>query len=212
MRIGILIILSLAAGLAACGKPDQPSISLFLAMQRGDIDQLDRHLEWGTEVNQAFADGDYPLHIAASNGRVVMVDLLLDAGADVSAKNKAELTALDLAILSGRTQVAKVLFKAGATIDASALLVRAASQDVTDRDTVKVLISHGANINHVDTKGDTPLLTAVRHGNHRLLQHLINHGAEVNSKDAEKKSALTIALESGENDIAKILRANGGTE
>ena len=179
--------------LAGCSEPDRPSVGLYLAVQRGDLDQLERHIHWGTDINTVLPNGQYPLHAAADKGRISMVKPLLRHGADIERTTADGDTALDLAILSGRTQVAEVLLDQGARLDASALLLKAATNGVTDRDTVRILLERGADLEQRDAAGDTPLLIAIRQDNHRLATHLVNRGADVNVKASDGRSALAIA-------------------
>ena len=195
--------------LVACSEPDRPSIALYLAVQRDDLDQLERHLYWGTDINAVLPNGQYPLQTAAQNGRIIMVKNLLKYGAQINGTTTAGDTALDLAILAGRTQVADVLLAAGATLDASALLLKAATNGVTDRDTVRFLIEHGADLESRDNSGDTPLLIAIRQDNHRLATQLVSLGADVNVKTTDGISALSLATRLKTPELVSLLQRQG---
>ena len=205
----ILTLTALIVSLGACAEPDRPSVPLYLAIQRGDIDQLERHIHWGTDINTVLPGGRYPLHSAAESGRFIMVRTLLRHGADIGATTEQGDSALDLAILSGRTQVAELLLESGAQLDASALLVKAASLGVTDRDTVKFLIEAGADLEQRSGDGDTALLITIRQDNHRLATHLVNRGAEVNVKAADGRSALDLARQLGYPELISLLQRQG---
>ena len=138
-------------------------------------------------------NGQYPLHLAAEKGRIIMVRTLLKHGADIDARTADGDSALDLAILSGRTQIAEILLREGGQLDASAVLLKAATQGVTDRDTVRFLTERGADLEQRDANGDTALLIAIRQDNHRLATHLVARGADVNVQAADGRSALTLA-------------------
>ena len=194
-QLFIIALAVLAPLLTACSEPDRPSVTLYLAMQRGDIDQLERHIHWGTDINTLLPNGQYPLHVAAEKGRIIMVRTLLKHGARIDATTAGGDSALDLAILSGRTQVAEVLLAQGAQTDASALLLKAAALGVTDRDTLRILVELGADLEHRDTAGDTALLIAIRQDNHRLASHLVRTGANVDVTAADGRSALDLARE-----------------
>lgn len=203
------VLLSLSLLLSGCGTPDKPSIPLFLALQRGDIDQIERHIYWGSDIQAAMPDGQRPLQLAAAKGNVVVVRLLLKHGADVDASNTDGTTALQAAILAGRTQVADVLLKQGATLKADQWLLEAASAGTSDRDVVDYLIKHGADTEVRNPQGDTPLLLAVRDGNLRLARHLVERGADVNVRDATQHSALSLAQGLGHSEIAALLQRYG---
>lgn len=195
--------------LVGCSEPDKPSVALYLAVQRGDLDQLERHIHWGTDINTVLPNGQYPLHAAADKGRIIMVKTLLKHGADIERTTADGDSALDLAILSGRTQVAEVLLDQGAELDASALLLKAAATGVTDRDTVRFLTERGADLEQRDAAGDTPLLIAIRQDNHRLATHLVNKGADVNVKASDGRSALAIARQLQLPELISLLQRQG---
>jgi ankyrin repeat protein len=198
--------------LAACGEPDRPSISLYLALQHGDIDQIERHIYWGTDINALDADGRRPLHVAAERGRTVVLELLLEHGADVNAPDQAGRTPIQRAVLNGRTQIADLLLQHGARLDPGELLLEAAAQGVQDRDVVRWLVGHGADLNQKDAAGDTALLLAARSGNHRLALHLVDEGADVNVHDAAGRSAIAVARAAGQLDIVSLLQRYGAAE
>jgi ankyrin repeat protein len=207
-----LLAIALAVQLqltAACSEPDRPSVALYLAVQRGDLDQLERHLYWGTDINAVLPNGQYPLHTAAENGRFIMVKTLLKHGAEIDSLTADGDTALDLAILAGRTQVAELLLTQGAQLDASRLLLKGAAMGVTDRDTVRFLIERGADTEHRNAAGDTPLLIAIRQDNHRLATHLVNQGADVNVQTADGQSALNLARELRLPELISLLQRQG---
>lgn len=195
--------------LPACGKPDRPTIALYLAVQRGDLDQLERHIYWGSDIDAAMPNGQNPLQTAAQNGRIVMVRTLLKHGAQIDAETADGDTALDLAILNGRTQIAELLLAAGARLEASALLLKAAGLGVTDRDSIRFLIERGADPEARNADGDTPLLVAIRQDNHRLATQLVGLGADVNTQTADGKSALALARELKVTELISLLQRQG---
>jgi len=206
ISIALAVVIPL---LAACSEPDRPSVALYLAVQRGDLDQLERHIHWGTDINAILPSGQYPLHTAADKGRIIMVKTLLKHGADISRTTADGDSALDLAILAGRTQVAEVLLAQGAQLDASALLLKAAAVGVTDRDTVRFLTERGADLEQRNAAGNTALLVAIKQDNHRLATHLVNRGADVNIKAADGRSALAVAQELQLPELISLLQRQG---
>ena len=197
--------------LAGCDNPEKPTVTLYLAMQRGDIEQIERHMAWGTDMNQLNSDGYAPLHVAVSNGRVAIVRLLLKRGVDVQRKDAQGHDALYHAVLGSHLRIADLLLKAGAEMNATALLLAAVDQDVSEREVYRYLNKHGADMNLRDRDGDTPLLKAIRKGNHKLAKHLVSFGADVTVTDATGKTALAIAKSLGLRDIAQLLQRNGAT-
>lgn len=201
----LLVLLALSA----CDALDKPTISLYLAVQRGDIDQVERHIHWQTDINAAFPNGRYPLHEAAEKGRIIILRSLVKHGAKLNTPDNSGATAIGLAILSGKTQAADILLKAGAKYDASALLLQAAQRNLTDRDIVRFLVRHNADIETQDADGNTPLLLAVAQNNHRLAQHLIEQGADVNAQGKNGQSVLRTAQQKASDEIQQLLLRHG---
>lgn len=195
--------------LAACGQVEKPSISLYLASQRGDIEQIERHIKWKSDINALDKDGESPLHVSARKGRIAITRLLIRHGADINLLDTHGHTPIHYAILSGRTRLADVLLKQGANINADKMLLDAAHQGIPDRDAIVYLAAQGANLEVTDPQGDTPLIIAIRSGNHRMARHLITQGVNVNVLDAKGKSAIEIANQTGLRDIAQLLKRQG---
>ena len=78
---GILLTLVFALSLVACDSSDKPTLAFYLAVERGDIDQIQRHIDWGADINQLNPDGRRPLHVAAAKGSMVVTRLLVRHGA-----------------------------------------------------------------------------------------------------------------------------------
>ena len=206
IRILSLILLLL---LAACSEPDHPSIALYPAIQRGDIAQIERHIKWGADLNQANPDGSMPLHVAAKAGRWVVVKLLLKHGADINILDKQKHTPLFYAVMSGRTQVAEMLIKRGATVNINELLLEAVSNQIADRDVFEFLMQQGADINYAAENGDAPLHIATKKGYRVITKLLINNGANINAKDAAGHTPLWHAIGHHNRDISALLKRNG---
>ena len=202
-------ILLLTLLLGACGEVEKPSISLYLASQRGDIEQIERHIKWGSDINALDKDGNAPLHVAAQKGRIAIAQLLLKHGADINLKSSSGYTPIYYAVLAGRTRLADLLLQRGADIDPSNLLLEAAHRDIPDRDAIIYLAAQGADLETRDAQGDTALIIAIRQGNHRLARHLVAEGADVNTEDAGGKKAIEIAKQAGLRDIAQLLKRQG---
>lgn len=210
MKTTRLLLLSLLL-LAGCSEPDRPTVTLYLAMQRGDIEQIERHIRWGSDMNRLDPDGFTPLQVAVKNGRTAIVRLLLRHGVEVDKPDRDGHTALWHAVMGGHTLIADLLLKAGAQMDATAWLLDAAHLGVRKREPIEYLVRHGADLEVRDARGDTPLLITIRQGNHKLAKHLVNAGADVRVTDAGGRTALQIANSLGLGDIALLLKRNGAT-
>ena len=205
----LLLALLLLAGLlpAACGEPERPTIQLYRAIHAGDLDQIKRHLYWGTDINRPDADGDYPLHVAARRGRVVIARTLLEQGAAMEVRNREGQTPLEVALLEGRTQLAEVLVTRGAAVDPQALLFLLVGQGVTDRDSLALVLRLGADLQTPDATGSPVLHQAILRQDLLLAKRLIALGAEVNAPDAAGRTPLALAADS--RDLRALLEPQG---
>lgn len=197
---------------AGCADPDRPSIGLYLALQRGDIDQIERHIFWGADINKAGPNGQMPLHIAAEKGRPIVTELLLEHGADINGRDSKAKTPLHTAVMSGRTQVAEFLIKRGAEFKPNKLLEEMVSNSVTDRDVIRLLLKNGADINHISDQGLTPLLVAIKQDNRVLVKLLIDNGADVNKPDNNDQTPLHLANQIKDGSISRLLQKNGAID
>jgi len=127
-----------------------PDISIYDAVQRGNIEAVKQHIAVGTDINaKSNTKSQYThLFVAAFKGHREIAELLIANGADVHAKDMRGATSLLIATMFGRTEV------------------------------VELLISKGADMNAKDRLGRTPLDTAT-HMKHTLVADLLRkHGAK----------------------------------
>lgn len=210
----ILALLLLALLLGGCGAPPQPTISLYRAIQVGDLNQIKRHIRWGTDLNQPDPNGDLPLHVAARAGQVSVARELADSGASLEARNKAGQTPMDLALAHGKTKVAELLLGYGVPLDPQAALVTLVGHGISDRDAFDFLIRRGADTNSADPRGEAPLHLAIRLGHLETTRRLLQRGADVNRPDATGQTPLALAQDldpgaSHARDIIATLRQYG---
>lgn len=197
----------LAALLSSCGEPAPPTISLYRAIQIGDLDQIKRHIRRGTDLDQPDASGDLPLHVAARAGQVSIARELARSGASLDGRNRAGQTPMDLALAHGKTKVAELLLGFGVPLDPQAALVALVSQGSSDRDAFDFLIRRGADINRASPQGEAPLHLAVRLGHLETLRRLLQRGADVNRPDGSGRTPLALSkgLDSGTSPVREIL-------
>ncbi len=194
--------------LVACSEPAPPTLNLHRAVAVGDLDQIKRHLYWGTALNQPDAAGDYPLHVAARQGNVAIVRLLLQGGADPLRTDAQGHTPLYLALIHGKTRVAELLQRSGVPLDPQALLIELASMGVVHRDSFEFLLRQGAHLNRPGPSGETALIAAIKGEHLETVVRLILLGAEVNQPDADGYRPLDLArsrLGPQRDDRARIL-------
>ncbi len=206
-----LVAVLMIVALGACSKPPRPTVNLYQAVHIGDLEQLKRHIYWGTDVNLRDVNGDFPLHVAARTGSVAIARELARNGARLDVLDAAGKTPLEVALGSGKTQVAKMLIELGAQLDAQAELLLLVRNGVSDRDSFDLLIRSGADTNRPDETGEPPLHIAVQRDHLETVKRLILNGADVNAADAAGRLPLTLALAKGRQgaDIVKLLEQYG---
>mmetsp|Transcript_25294 Transcript_25294/g.28129 ORF Transcript_25294/g.28129 Transcript_25294/m.28129 type:complete len:157 (+) Transcript_25294:21-491(+) len=106
------------------------------------------------------------LRNAAINGELEKVQQLVADGADVNSK-----------------------YRTGAAV--SSLLHVAASRG--RREVIEFLIDKGANIEAVDSDGQTPIVFAVKHRHNLLIKLFIEKGADIDVVDNKENNLLHIA-------------------
>jgi len=103
-----------AARAAAAERP-APERALELARRGGDVAELERQLQAGTDVNQRDGSASTLLALAAAGGHVALVDALLERGARVDTHDSSGQTPLTAAVRHGHGDVVKRLLKDDAT-------------------------------------------------------------------------------------------------
>ncbi len=120
-----------------------------------------------------------PLLVSTFFGNVATVQAAIDCGAKIDQPDDDGITALGWAAIGNMTAVAKLL------------------------------IEHGADVNHVDKKGMTPLLYAasIDFGDESLVQLLLKSGANPAARTKEGLTASALAKKYGHTRLQKTLTA-----
>ena len=178
--------------LGGCEDPPAPTINLYRAIHIGDLDQIKRHLFWGTDVNQRGPDGRYPLHVAVAQGRVAIARDLLKHGARVDVEDGDGHTPLYVALANGRIPAAQLLVDAGGNPDLQTVFFDLVREDALDRDSLRLLIEQGVDLNAIAADGQTALHIAVERDNVKLAKRLLLAGADINQQNGEGRTALAL--------------------
>lgn len=125
---------------------------LHNAVMSDSYDATCKLIEQGAKVNAVDIHSWTPLHYAASNSDLQYTKLLLDKGAKINAQD-----------YTGRTP----LF--------------AAMQMGGEEALIKMLVKHGAKINHTDNEGISVLDLAVINDDADMIKCLVNNGAKISA-------------------------------
>ncbi|RWA08658.1 hypothetical protein EKO27_g6434 [Xylaria grammica] len=171
--------------------------SLHLAILNSGDDAVEWLLDSGAVVDQPGKNGDTPLIIASSKGKVELVTLLIQYEANVHKPNNKSKTPLLAACQNSNIDVVEELKHSGApVVDVDldgdtcfhmAIWSNEESPDVI-RNLFSLLVSYGTDINQHNKRGHSPLTLAC---NLQLPQHvkfLLEFNADVNKKHARKGS------------------------
>lgn len=182
------------------------------------VEEMERLIALGADINARAAYETSLLHIAAKGGCLGLVQYLVEKkSADVDARTSYAETALCLAARSKENKVAQYLMGKNATVnrrpgtlDTSPLYV-AARQD--NFELVKMLMEKQADINCTATiliggKPYTPLAWAAKNGNEEMLRYLVENSPAVAVKENDLLNALRFALEQDNLKIARYLIQN----
>ena len=163
-----------------------PEISIYDAVQRGNIQAVKQHIAEGADVNgkikaEKWQDiaGWTPLHFAARSNRKEIVELLITVGADVNVEADNGLTPLHNAAANA------------------------------DKEVAELLIAEGSDVNAKDIAEWTPLHYAAGRGNKEVGELLIANGADVNAKKKYGYTPLDLAIKYKYPVLADLLRKHG---
>jgi len=178
----------------------------------GCLDDVNKLLNIGVDVNQQNAVGITPLHRAASGNHLAIVKRLLSVpGIQVNQPTPDDVTALILAADLGNFDVVRELLKAQdirvdlQTKQGETALMFAASNGHLD--VVNILLENGANINLATASGITPLHYAIDQDNIEMVQVLLQAGADINIRATQPAlSPLELAQQNNHTAIAELLR------
>ena len=162
-----------------------PTKALLEIAETGEFDFRIAHdlLESGALVNASTDQRRTSLMLAAQRDDVAFVTVLLNKNADILKKDLIiGNSALVYAAQSGSVVITKLFLNRDMHVDImstmfySTALMEAARYGCYD--VAQFLIEKGANVNHTDLSGETPLTSAIRGESWKIVQLLLENGAE----------------------------------
>ncbi|KAJ7111254.1 ankyrin repeat-containing domain protein [Mycena epipterygia] len=195
--------------------------ALSFACDRGDTETVSLLIEQGAHVNTNNLNYGFlsflifpklrgsPLHIASSQGFMVIVQILLENGADINSADRNHASALCTASAHGQMEMVQFLIENGANANASAgLLGLTALQAASNKghtEIVEFLIEKGVDVNAAGGKYGNALQAASAGGYTEIVQFLVEKGADINAVG----NALQAASIEGHTEIVQFLVEKG---
>lgn len=161
--------------------------------------------------------GRTALHRAAAEGRTNVVGLLLDSGAIANKKTKDGATPLYYAVQYGKMPVLELLIArhvqldlADATETTPLMLASVGNGNLPNNlPMVEALLTAGAKVDKVDSKGRTALHRASAEPKPEVVRALLEHHAKPNIKATDGSTALMQAVKSSRPAVAQALLSHG---
>ncbi|MBN9450024.1 MAG: ankyrin repeat domain-containing protein [Bosea sp.] len=191
---------------------------LLAAVSSGNLAEVSRLIAAGTDLEQRDGQGQTPLLRAVAGNHVAVAKALLAAGASLNAQAANQDTPWLLAGASGRSEIIAAMLPLKPDLSlrnrygGDALIPACERAHV---ETVKLLLTSGIDVNHVNNLGWTCLLEIVILGDggprHQQVAKLVlDAGANPNLADKDGVSPLAHARKRGQSEVAKLITAAGG--
>lgn len=199
----------LSKGADVNAKDPQGDTPLIIATDNGNPNIVSDILKYKPDMITVNKDGQNAYDVAAEKGYNGILRTLRD-----SAKNMDSVTEL----LFNRTAANDMVgvedaIKNGARINSvdietgNTVLFTAVANNYLNL--AGYLISHGADVNHLNSKGNTPLIVAVSSADIGMVDLLIKSGAIINARNNTGDTALIWAVKLKRPDIVKSLLLGG---
>lgn len=161
------------------------SPQLFNAVQSGNMEEVEKLVNAGCDINAGDEQGYTPLHMAVGKRHSHIVDYLIACGASVNTPEKNGMTPVHTAIISNNPVIVKSLVSHGAdlsrgmvgdgTVLHDVITIWSGHRNAADKvEIIRILLNAGVNIHTVNRMGNNALdeayisLSQVKIGNNTL--------------------------------------------
>ena len=179
-----------------------------------DYDRVRLLLGHGADPNARNAHGETPLFYAGSSGKAEIVELLIMNGANIDVQRLDGWTTLHRVIIARHYDAAEVLVRLGADLELrenigmTPLIFAVNMYDLTKRDILGLLITHGADVNAPGShSGWRPIHSAASHGSNELIRRLVDAGADLKARTEDGETAWDVAARWGHAATAQLLHS-----
>lgn len=183
-------------------------IPIWMAVQRDDLDSLRERIPRASidELNQLSPDSnETSLHLACHKVRPEVVQMLLEAGAFVDPLDNFSRTPLVVACQCGDLETVKLLVSHGADLNSS-IFGDQAPWEIAPSDSVALyLITQGANLDPGSDWLHWALECAAIRGNLEAARRLVEAGASVQLKNVDGLTPIQLAKNYNQNEVEQYL-------
>lgn len=197
-----------AGGFRLCVADEDELTPIHLAARKGSHRVLDMCFQkakdhgYSTEVILGFIDEENstPLHAAIDGGFIKVVEVLLKHGADPTVKKENQIPPFLMACSQGKLEMIEAMLKSNNSEAISCrdvygqTCLHHCAHAIDSTHIISFLINQGAEVDTVDNKGQSPLMTSVVAGSTSGVTTLLERGADIVLKDNEGKNALHHAV------------------
>jgi ankyrin repeat protein len=172
---------------------------LLTAAKQHQASRVKRLISRGAEIHCTDTYGRTPLHLAASDYHGNTIELLLQAGAKTDGEDHGRLTPTHVAASTfhgeNRPRHVELLIQGGADVNHTNPCGWTPLYEACSQEIVEALLQAGANIHSRDMLGGTPLHRA---RSAQVAKALLLAGADVNSRDLKNATPLHFVWEQSE--------------
>ena len=208
----------LSTGDMASGQQQSLGHDMLAAAARGDAEGLKRLIAAGAPLDPLDAQKQTPLLVAVQNNHLAAAVALIEAGSNINAQAANMDSPWLLAGARGRTEMLRRMIPKGPDFTrrnrygGSALIPACHYGHV---DTVKLLLTTGIDVNHVNDLGWTCLLEIVILGDGgrdhvEIARLVLAAGANPNIADKDGVSPLAHARRKNQTEVARVITEAGG--
>lgn len=189
-----------------------PEISIYDAVQRGNIEAVKQHLAAGSDVNKIISKGRTLLHIAAENGQKEIVELIIDDGANINVLSVLfKYSPIGLAAQSNQKEIVKLLIAKGANLNTRGIRGRTPLDLAVQANLIEIanLLRKNGGKTGYWLRAEESIHIAVMAGHLEAVKNHLAAGTNVNSKGKGNQTPLHYASMFGKEEIVKLLISHG---
>lgn len=187
---------------------------LCSAIVKNDVEELQRLVSLGVDVNAPNEEGSTALHVAAAVGSRGVVQYLTDNKADINAVDSLGNTPLNYSNMHEHRAVSQLLEGLGARRLSHHYSMHEVCEVAStgNLQMLRHMVHNGATVCYRDFNKRTPLHISAAEGHLDVVKFLLlQPGININARDTNDFSPLLDAIVNGHHGVVQYLKACGGT-